>query len=1650
MFLKGITDINMKKIYSLFLVFTMLLSMIYVFPVSGEQEYIFSDSIGKLQVNDGCGNGSFNAAYIYNSSSEGGNYDPAVLNAEKTRGFFVIDEGEYHFIRMIGSGYINQDTGTTPIKFTPSEDTTGVFEAVVRLSNSSGFRVTFNGYQMSVPIPEEMLDQWTVIKLYMQPDGSYNLYAGDSLLSSGKRNEFAALFAGESTSVHRIRFMNSYSSGETGRIMDIAKYYVYELRENETADITISGPQNIEIPSEDTVYEYNYAAVALNYKGMPLNKNIEWALDRVYAGITIDDGTLYVENVAQNGTVGITTSADGFTKTYNVTLEGQNDNYIAESFAVMPDYTQEGIEYNVKDTDGMKSTFFDCGDNSKRLVYGYNFRAGRVYLIKINMSSDTENTGVTFSLIRPDSAPAREFLSNRVTFNSEYKTVTMHYKCGDDSIPDNKLVPGYIAFYSNTENATLKIRSVEITEVTSGYNPAYSLPFEVSNDVVENKDIITRLVFNDYMPERDNGFCPDDAVTKAEIVRSVVSAGGYSPVSYSGAFSDVSSVTKYSGYIQKAYNLGLIEGTNFYPENDADAEFIMDVCTRLYKSVSSKNKSYEQLGLPAVSGNSITRNKAAEIIYKFLSKVRAEGLEDAFIAWAENAISTYTKNGMNEEAAAFQTELDEFIEADNAAKNTESNYLLKVNDFYKNPYSKKILNDIVKCGVNSNGYKYISVGESARNQFKVFTAPKSIIDQTECLLWGMLSEDSPYCGNKYSLTYVLSNLEILTYIIKDGNSQYYFTSSDSNYNMFFFQEYMYCYMIMKEYYPCFLLPSMQEKIEGILKQAIKYQEENYEDYGKGYYANIDVMLANMYAYMGIIFDDESYKSKADEILNNVAATIYPDGGVPYIGSENEIQSYHNNILKDVGMNFLVTKSTAAQEFLKKTVNYYPKTLDSKLFAEYSTALIFKQNWSNTTLIPGVSVASYFETDGKNKAIENKSISLNPYAIGSSYQGAVVAGAFYKEDTAEDITVFDDGIVTDENIGGARGKWGDFSYSLDFRNRALREGYPATFPGNGIHKSGTYAGKSTYVGAYVSNEYSYGGLKEAVSKVYSSVQYADSSNIFTDRTNVSNYSDEWFESGSDYAAAGASYSMGTYGASNMTYTNLDGFTGHEIWYAQPERIVGVLVNKATDNAQIYAQSAIIQLIEGNANEYDVTTGVSLTDNGDGTYTYGSIGIKIHDTNYDDVTLDYNAKVMNTNINKAGSKDALDMVLSTGQNGPYTVNAGDYKYLVVEIYNNTSVQPLDNVVFNDDNGVYILTVNNTKVIYNLSENEVKSGNKVYTHGNGGIVSDYEIIKDVTQKQIFYTKDFDEEAYSVGDKGYYTGDSADNSANNVLFYDSNSDTTENPTPHFVIENNGDNKYLSFKVKGINNSESGTVKTFFLQFSNLQDNLPYNIFNYENSQATAEHFNVEFDVRYDSNSSDTALRMEFYQNNEDNSRGASTAAVINCSDIDKAGEWVHCKLMFDKRARKIFMYCDNQLTQTYNLGASTDLFKKGINLIRIYFRGANTDGSFVKDGIDRNLQIDNFEINVPVMSYMNVVYETDGSVSAQVLNNTFEEKCVKLMGAVFDGGKMVEVVESEPVYITPMTHKTINISCPAGKSNVKYFLWDSLNGMVPLEKVI
>ena len=523
---------------------------------------------------------------------------------------------------------------------------------------------------------------------------------------------------------------------------------------------------------------------------------------------------------------------------------------------------------------------------------------------------------------------------------------------------------------------------------------------------------------------------------------------------------------------------------------------------------------------------------------------------------------------------------------------------------------------------------------------------------------------------------------------------------------------------------------------------------------------------------------------------------------------------------------------------------------------------------------------------------------------------------------------------------------------------------------------------------------------------------------------------------------------------MTYDNLDGFLGHEIWYGEEDRIVGLIAADAVDDMDIYGQSVNIQLISSGNNTYDVKSENNLELNSDGTYSYGGIGIKIHDTNYIRASIDTDARVMNTTINSASGKDAVELVLSDKENGLYSVKSGERKYALVEIYNREETVPLEDVSFSDNDGVLVLNVSGKDIVYNLSEKTVLKDGKEYPHGSGGFLSGYSVLNEDNMHKDLFGKDFEENVYTPGDKGYYTGDKNDNSANNVLFYDSGCDSTQNASSHFEICGGDAGKYVKFKVEAMSPEETGTVKSYFLQFSNLQEWVPCEKMMYQDTQSTAEHFNIEFDLKCPKESYDTSLRFEIYQNTSANLKGASTSVTFNCGTDENGEGWVHHKLIFDKRARKAYLYRDNLYSGEFSLSASSDLFRNGINLIRIYFRGTQANGNFAKDMQEREVSLDNFKITVPSITYKTVSVDNNEGVcaEAEVLNNTFEKHGARLICAVYEGARLIEVKTSEAVIINPLASEVLKLEYTPQKDisecDVKLFLWDS--DITPLEKVI
>ena len=107
-----------------------------------------------------------------------------------------------------------------------------------------------------------------------------------------------------------------------------------------------------------------------------------------------------------------------------------------------------------------------------------------------------------------------------------------------------------------------------------------------------------------------------------------------------------------------------------------------------------------------------------------------------------------------------------------------------------------------------------------------------------------------------------------------------------------------------------------------------------------------------------------------------------------------------------------------------------------------------------------------------------------------------------------------------------------------------------------------------------------------------------------------------------------------------------------------------------------------------------------------------------------------------------------------------------------------------------------------------------------------------------------------------------------------------------------------------------------------------------------------------------------------------------------------------------------------------------------------------------EREVSLDNFKITVPSITYKTVSVDNNEGVcaEAEVLNNTFEKHGARLICAVYEGARLIEVKTSETVIINPLASEVLKLEYTPQKDisecDVKLFLWDS--DITPLEKVI
>lgn len=1346
-----------------------------------------------------------------------------------------------------------------------------------------------------------------------------------------------------------------------------------------------------------------------------------------------------------------------------------------------------------------------------------------VYHISLWARVGEGTASVRFTVQRPQGTPAVEYVTFGQSLTTEWKKLTFDYQCAADGEGSN---PGYLALYLGTAGTRLEIDDFTAASINSGYSAAYQLPYASFADVrgTANQTVIDKMVFDGVMrPASADAFAPAEDADRAALLYGAVQASRTTTVSYAGAFADVNSAHWYAKAAQTAKNRGwidsaMVSGTQLLPEKAVTRQETASVLARAYRVYDADKTCTGALSgcsdagdvaawaqkdvelavglgiLPLQKGRfnpnqTLSREQLAVCLSAFRGAVNAARMSSAFVSWVNSTITLYRANGMTAEADALTADLAAW---DGVAANPQDYTVQpKIKSFYTNPFSRELIRYAERLVPKSAAQT--KVGTAAVNSLPTYTDPFRVAGQTNVLLWAFLDEYSPFAGNEYILTQILSDLERTTYLAVEGNAQHYYNNKDSNYNLFYYSQYNIAYLKLKTMYPCFVLPSMQRRWEQHITEGITYQEHNNPTIGTGHYANVDMLLLNMYAAAGRILDNPAYMERAEDILAKNKARLLPDGGAPYIGNENEIVHYHNAILRDVARYQLLTGSEAAADYIRATANYYPLTLDNNGAAEYGTALIWKQNWASGGKLMGPVIAAHYAQDGRNQAIAQEQIANNPTLISMNNEDFIIAAACW-DDTIEPEPWNGDGIQADANIGGFRGRFGGFSYFADTRSRTIPADYTPDLGADNAFSRGTHPGKPTYVGAMLSEEHGLNPISGAVSKVYSAVRTAWTGNELADQAAFSNHSTEYLLMEETMAAMSAGYQLGNYGASKMKWTAADA-QGNELWYFDGSRMIGYVEAEAA--GRVYGQAGKIQLFGGNSDSYQYTAEKQPEQQPDGSYLFGGLRITVHDTNYQSSRVDTDVPVINANIHKSGGARASELVLYDTQYG--TAYPGGRRYFVVEIAPQEAepTQPEISQLSPEVAAVHI--AEDVVLLYNHSANAVTlkaaeptiltvagaAGTATVRRLSAGdtlSLSPYgfarlqsgscQVVEKEQQAKTVLHRTFDGAEWTAQERGYYT-DPAAPSRDNVLFYDSKCDTRPVPSPHFETAREGADGFVRMKVPALPPETEGEVKPFYLQLSNLYRQAGKGSFDLPDGTGTYRLMSLECSLRYDAVSGD-AFKWEVFAANEAQSAAGGSFSVTfpNAPGTGRGntGQWNRVKLLIDRTAGKVYATVNDMPYTTVTPTAATveNLFRFGVYQMRMHYMGTGTGNTFAKDNTARSVCVDDIRVGIPAVGVASIAcYGQDGTpantleqaggaltVFAVLMNNTPVSRTASAVAGVYQNGVLVECVVSAPQQLPPMSYGAevrMPLSMPEELegSEVRLFLWDSPETMRPLDDV-
>ncbi len=544
-----------------------------------------------------------------------------------------------------------------------------------------------------------------------------------------------------------------------------------------------------------------------------------------------------------------------------------------------------------------------------------------------------------------------------------------------------------------------------------------------------------------------------------------------------------------------------------------------------------------------------------------------------------------------------------------------------------------------------------------------FTGIRDFAEETQLLVWAYVHPSSPHRADPAVAERIRKRFGAMARFVRGGSFFEVFPPVvDNHYNVFFHESFAFSLLALRTLSPDFFPPDEAARWEQLVREGLAFQMQDSRGHEKdgeyGIIPNIDMRYANFLVLSAELLGDPALRKKADELVEVVGRHLLPDGAFNYMAGENESFSYHESVIRDLARFHFLTGSPRASELIVRSKAYYPLSMEPGGVAEYASAPNWKAFWNGTGMLAGPEIVAHFSADPVNRGIAREQARLNP-AMETVYPADLLIAAACYDPSAPTAPQADNGMFSDANIGGFRGRFGRFSFLAGARD--LRKTIPPIASENPARDfTGSHQGRATYVGAVVTDGPTrLQPLNAALLRVYSNVQIEADKPLWQGSAYLSHNSTETTSLTGDAGALSARYELAS-AAFGPRLVPRAGWVGSEAWVFEKNRMAGVVAVEATEDTSVESLSGRIALGFGRTGPG--LQPKTLENLGGGMSAYGDLRVRVVAHNYEKIEIDPAAPYF-----RDAARTATEIVLtSRGDGARLACPKGTRRFFVVEVF------------------------------------------------------------------------------------------------------------------------------------------------------------------------------------------------------------------------------------------------------------------------------------------------------------------------------------------------------------------------------------------------